>query len=302
MRVWVTGASGLIGSSLVRALRDDGHRVERAVRRPARAPDEIHWDVERGTLDPWPAAETPEAVVHLAGESLVAGRWNSDIERRIRASRVDATESLAAWLATREPPPRHFVSASGIGFYGDRGDERLDEQSRRGEGFLAELAEAWERAASALARVGSRTAQMRIGLVLARNGGALPRLLLPARLGLGGPLGHGRQFWSWIVLEDVVRAFLHVLERPALQGPINCVAPVAVIQREFARVLGRVLGRPALLPMPAAALRLLLGRMADELLLASQRVAPERLHASGFKFRHAALEDALRAVVGGGRG
>jgi hypothetical protein len=298
MKVLVTGAGGLVGSSLVPSLRAAGHEVLRAVRRPVAAQDEVRWDVARGSLDPWPDVAAPQAVIHLAGESLARGRWTKESERRAWESRVEATGALATWLAARSLPPRHLIGASAVGFYGDRGDEPLDETRPRGEGFLAELAEAWERAPLALAATGTRVAHLRIGLVLARRGGALPRLLLPARLGLGGPLGGGRQFWSWIALEDVVGAFRHVLERPSLVGPVNAVAPAAVRQREFARALGRALGRPAWLPAPAPLLRLLLGRMADALLLASQRALPERLRVAGYVFRQPTLEAALEAALG----
>ncbi len=298
MRLLLTGSSGLIGSALAPSLERAGHSVVRAVRRPATGPGQIRWDPASGRLE----GATPgwEAIVHLAGASLAGGRWNAARKRAAADSRIAATRTLCTELARLEPPPSVVVAASAIGYYGDRGDAWLDEDSSRGTGFLAALAEAWEKACEPAARAGIRVVNLRLGLVLACGGGALPRMLLPFRLGLGGPLGSGRQFWSWITLDDAVAAIAHALARDQVRGPVNVVAPDPVRQRVFARALGRALGRPAVLPAPAVALRLLLGEMADALLLASARVRPSRLAASDFAWRHAGLEEALRHVLAAG--
>ncbi len=237
-------------------------------------------------------------MVHLAGASI-AGRFTAKHRREVLESRRSGTRLLATTLAALERKPRVLVSSSAMGIYGDRGDEVLDEAAPPGQGFLAEVARVWEAETEAAARAGIRVVRMRTGLVLAREGGALRPLLVPARLGLGGPLGSGRQWWSWITLDDVCAAMTFAIEHDALDGPVNLAAPVAVRQAEFARTLGHVLGRPAFLPAPAFALRLVLGRgMADALLLASAHLAPARLTAAGFRFGFDTLEPALRHVVG----
>jgi uncharacterized protein (TIGR01777 family) len=222
------------------------------------------------------------------------------VRRLIRASRVEATRALSETLARRSPPPEVLVAASAVGYYGDRGDELLDEGSARGRGFLAELAEAWEKACDPARLAGIRVVHLRFGIVLSRRGGALKELWLPFRLGVGGPLGHGRQFWSWIGLEDLTAIVGEALQDRRLSGPVNVVAPEAVRQRDLAGALGRALRRPSVMPAPAAALRLVLGGMADEMLLASARVQPARLQAIGFQWRHPGLEDALRAALAPG--
>jgi len=254
------------------------------------------WDPEAGRIDR-EALEGCDAAVHLAG-ATISGRFTARHRRRVLESRRAGTRLLATTLAALQRPPRVLVSASAMGIYGDRGDELLTEASPPGRGFLAEVAVIWETEAMAAASAGIRVVTLRTGLVLAREGGALAPLLAPARLGLGGPLGSGRQWWSWIALDDQVAAIRHVIATETPSGPVHLVAPVAVRQAEFARTLGRVLGRPAFLPAPAFALRLLLGRgMADALLLASARLVPERLTASGFRFRFDTLESALRHVL-----
>jgi uncharacterized protein (TIGR01777 family) len=295
----VTGAGGLVGSALVAALAADGRRVDRLVRRPSRGPTEIPWDPATGRLAPDALAGT-EAVIHLAGESIGAGWWNAARKARIRDSRIGPTRMLAQALAALAPRPRVLISASAVGIYGDRGDEILDESSPPGTGFLAEVARAWEDATSPAASAGIRVVLLRTGLVLAREGGALARLLPVFRVGLGGPLGRGRQWMSWIALPDLVGAIRHALAADALSGPLNAVAPDAVRGAEFARALGATLGRPAFLPAPAFALRFALGReRADALLLSSARVVPGRLRATGFAFRWPGLAGALREVLGG---
>ncbi len=239
-----------------------------------------------------------DAVVHLAGASI-ARRFTREHLRRVLESRRDGTRLLAGSLARLSRPPRVLLSSSAIGLYGDRGEEALDEDSAPGRGPLAEIGKVWESETAPAARAGIRVACLRTGLVLAGEGGALAPMLLPARLGLGGPLGSGRQWWSWIALDDVTGAMLHALSEDTISGPVNLTAPQPVRQAEFARALGRVLGRPAFLPAPAFALRLLLGRgMADALLLASAKVTPARLLASGYRFRFTELEAALRRALG----
>jgi len=303
-RAWtvaVTGASGLVGSALVTGLTSAGHRVVRVVRGAGAASVAgqrlARWDPESGALEP-SALAGADAVVHLAGESVAGGRWTEAKKRRIRSSRVDVTRRLAEALPRLERPPRLLVSASAVGYYGDRGSEILREDSAPGPGFLAEVCREWEAATDPAARAGIRVVRLRIGMVLSRRGGALGAMLTPFRLGAGGPVGSGVQWVSWIAIDDLVGAILHALATESLAGPVNAVAPEPVTNRELARTLGRVLRRPALLPLPAVAARLLFGQMADELLLASARVEPARLRASGFTFRHARLEDALRHELG----
>jgi hypothetical protein len=292
-RVLVTGASGPIGAALFAELSSNGWQVMALRRGAGPGP---RWDPARGEIGAH-VFDGVSAVVHLAGESI-AGRFTARRKAAILSSRRDGTTLLAEAIARSPDPPRTLVSASAVGIYGDRGDETLDESSATGSGFLADVARIWEGATEPAARAGARVVIMRFGLVMTRAGGALPPMLLPARLGLGGPLGSGRQWWSWIAMSDLARAIRFALEREVLRGPVNATAPEPVRQREFARVLGRVLGRPAVLPAPAFALRLLLGReMADSLLLSSARVRPARLLAAGFEFQYPALEPALRAVL-----
>ena len=296
-RVAVTGATGLVGSALVPALLAAGHRVDRLTRRPPTAgTTDVEWDPARGRLDPR-ALEGVDAVVHLAGESIAARRWSAAVKERIRRSRVDGTRLLSETLGNLERRPRVLVSASAVGYYGDRGETPLTEDSAPGAGFLADVCREWEAAADAARSAGIRVVHPRLGLVLAKQGGALPRMTLPFRLGVGGVVGSGRQYWSWIELGDLVRAIELCLGLDGIAGPINAVAPAPVTNREFTRKLGKVLGRPTLVPLPALAVRLLLGEMGRALLLGSARVLPRRLERAGFHFRHPRLESALRAVL-----
>jgi uncharacterized protein (TIGR01777 family) len=298
LRVLVGGASGLIGRALVPLLRTQGHEVLRLVRREPRGPDEVEWRPERGVARLERAGEI-DAVVHLAGAGIADKRWTAARRDVLRDSRVRATRALAEALAARTRPPRVVVGGSAIGFYGDAGETWLDETSPPGEGFLAGLTRDWEAAWAPLDAAGARRVYLRAGLVLSPAGGALAKLLTPFRLGLGGRVGHGRQWWSWISIDDQIGAIAHALVTDGLRGPMNAVAPMPVTAGEFATVLGRVLRRPALLPAPAFALRAALGRgLADEALLASQRVRPAALAASGYRFRHENLEAALRHVLG----
>ena len=298
MKVYVTGSSGLIGTALLPALRGAGHEVVRMIRRPASSPDEVEWRPDAPTFDR-SVLEGAEAVVHLAGENI-AGRWTAAKKDRIRASRLEGTRVLAEALAGLERPPRVFVGASATGYYGDRGEDVLDEDSPPGKGFLPEVCQGWEAAADPLREAGARVAHVRIGVVLSPEGGALGKMLLPFKLGAGGVMGSGRQYWSWIAIDDVVGAILHVLSHETLSGAVNAVAPQSVTNREFTKTLGRVLRRPTIFPMPAFAARLALGEMADALLMASARVVPRRLQASGYAFRYPELEGALQHVLARG--
>lgn len=297
LRVAVTGSTGLIGSALVPALRAAGHPVVRVVRsRPAPGSGDVAWDPARGEIDA-AGLEGVGAVVHLAGEN-VGKPWTAEQKARIRGSREQGTRTLARALAGLRAPPRVLVSASAIGYYGDRGDETLDETASSGGGFLAEVCRVWEAEAQPARDRGIRVVHPRIGVVLSREGGALDRMLLPFRIGVGGRVGSGRQWMSWVALDDVVEAIRFALGRDTLEGPVNVTAPTPVSNEEFTRVLGRVLGRPAVLAVPAFALRLALGQMAEETVLVSQRAVPTRLTRSGFRFRYPELEGALRAVLG----
>lgn len=290
----MTGSSGLIGTALVARLHTAGHDVVRLVRRPPRAADEVRWDPAAGEIDVAGLAGV-DAAVHLAGAGVGDRRWTDSYKQTIRASRVDGTRTLATALAALTPRPRMLVSGSAVGYYGDRGDEVLTENSPGGEGFLAEVVQAWEAAAAPAAQAGLRVAFARTGLVLAPEGGALGRMLSLARLGLGGPLGGGRQWWPWITLEDEARAIEFLVERE-LEGPVNLSAPQPVRQGELARALGRALHRPSLLPAPAFALRLVLGEFADDV-LASQRMLPSRLLDAGFVFNQRTVEQAVDRVL-----
>ncbi|HKQ57485.1 MAG TPA: TIGR01777 family oxidoreductase [Candidatus Eisenbacteria bacterium] len=296
MRVLVSGTSGLVGGRLVSALRAAGHGVTRLVRTRPRGSLEYRWDPKLGIMDPAALAGC-DAVVHLAGESIAAGRWTRARKAAILESRVSGTRLIARAIGRAVPPPRVLVCASAIGYYGDRGDETLDEHSPPGDGFLADVVRAWEAAAQTAAREGVRVVHPRLGVVLSARGGALPRLVLPFRLGLGGPLGTGGQWMSWITLDDLVRVLTRLVEDPGISGPVNAVAPGPVMNRDMARTIGRILSRPSGLPAPAWALGLLLGQMGRELLLFSQRVKPVVLETSGFDFHHRSIEPALRHVL-----
>ena len=296
MNVLVTGSSGLIGSALVPVLRTGGHRVTRLLRSQARpGENQFRWDPEGGSLDP-SSLEGSEAVVHLAGAS-VAGRWTEAKKARILDSRVKGTKLLSDALASLERPPKVMVCSSAIGYYGDRGEEELTEESSPGSGFLADVARRWEAACQPAAEAGIRIVNLRTGIVLSPAGGALAKMLTAFRLGAGGRLGSGHQYMSWIALDDVIGAIRHALVTEELSGPVNAVAPNPVTNREFTRTLGKVLGRPTLLSMPAFAARLALGQFAEEGLLAGARVVPARLAQTGYQFRHPELEPALRRLL-----
>ncbi len=297
LNILVTGASGLVGSAVVAALESEGHRVTRLRRDGGAGPT---WNPAAHTIDLTPAPPL-DAVIHLAGES-VGARWTAGRKRRIRESRIGGTRLLCEALGRLPVPPRVLVCASATGFYGDRAEEWLDETSPSGAGFLAGICRDWEAATAPAEAAGIRVVPLRFGIVLAGQGGALEKMLPPFRLGLGGQLGAGRQYWSWITLEDVVRAVNYALNNPDLHGPVNVTSPNPVTNREFTAALGRVLRRPVFLAVPRFAVSLLFGEMGREALLASARVRPARLLASGFQFRCPDLELALRSALGSALG
>jgi len=299
LRVAISGASGLVGSALTAVLRAAGHDVLPMVRRgPTRDAEEIYWDPAAGNIES-DKLEGLDAIVNLAGESIAAGRWTAKRKARIRDSRVLGTGLIAEALARLENPPRVWVNASAIGFYGDRGDEPLDETSAPGTGFLAETTREWEAATGPAERAGLRVVKPRIGVVLAAGGGALARMLPVFRFGLGGRLGHGGQRMSWIALADVVGVIHFALTEPGLEGPVNTVAPAPVTNAEFTLGLGRALGRPTPFAVPAPLLRLALGEMGQELLLGGAHVVPRVLENAGYAFRLPDLAGALRSELAG---
>lgn len=295
MRIALTGSSGLIGSALLRVLREEGHTVVRLVRRPAAEPDEVRWDPGRGTLDA-AGLEGCEAVVHLAGAGVADRRWTESYKREIRDSRVRGTATVAEALARLDDPPGVFVCGSAIGFYGDTGDRAVDETEPPGTGFLPEVCQEWEAAAAPAAAAGVRTVHARTGLVVSREGGAWGRLFPLFRAGLGGRLGDSSQYWSFVALADHLAALRHLIDTPALAGPVNLTAPEPVTNREVTAAMGRVLHRPTVAAVPAVVLRAALGGFAEDV-LGSQRVVPARLLESGFSFAHPGIDDAIRAAL-----
>ncbi|MEU9501804.1 TIGR01777 family oxidoreductase [Streptomyces sp. NPDC048196] len=295
MRIAITGSTGLIGTALVRSLRTDGHDVVRLVRRAPAAADEVRWDPARQQVDTAGLAGC-EAVVHLAGAGVGDHRWTAAYKQQIRDSRVLGTRALAEALASMDVPPRVFVSGSAIGYYGDTGDRRTDEGAPAGHGFLPEVCVDWEAAARPAKDAGIRTVFARTGLVVARSGGAWGRLFPVFRLGLGGRLGDGSQYWSFISLHDHIAALRHLVTTEELTGPVNLTAPEPVTNREVTAVMGRVLHRPTLFSVPAPVLRIALGEFAGDV-LGSQRVVPKRLLESGFTFAHPRIVEAVRAAL-----
>lgn len=293
MKVAVTGASGLVGSALVPALRDAGHDVVRLVRRPPAGPDEVGWDPAAGTIDA-AGLEGVDAVVHLAGENI-GQRWTDSARERIRRSRVDGTALVARTLAGLERRPSVLVHASAIGFYGS-GEEPATESSPRGTGFQADVVEAWEAAAQPARDAGIRVVALRQAPIVAQHDGFVERMLLPFKLGLGGRVGSGTQWWSWLALPDAVRAYLFVLDSD-LAGPVNVAAPGALRNEDFVRALGHAVHRPTIFPLPAFAVRLAFGAMGEEMLLGGRRMLAERLAEAGFGFEHPELEPYLRSIL-----
>ncbi len=295
MDVLVSGATGLIGSALIPELEAKGHTVRRLTRTP-RSEGDVRWDPENGTIDG--ELDGTEAVVHLAGESIAEGRWTQEKKRRILESRQKGTRLLAEKVAELPEPPSVMVSASAIGYYGDRGNELLTEESESGDLFLSQVCREWEAAAEPAREAGVRVVHPRFGIVLSTEGGALGTTLPIFKLGGGGKIGSGKQYRSWVSFDDVIGAILHSMETEDLSGPVNVVTPGSPTNAEYTRVLGRVLDRPTFFTVPAPAARVALGGMADELLLASARIEPVRLQETGYSFRHPDLERALRYLLG----
>ncbi len=297
MNVLISGATGLIGSALIPELEGGGHRVIRLSRSRSSAEDTIRWDPASGALDASRLGGI-DAVVHLAGESIAEGRWTPQKKRRIMESRRQGTRLLAETLAGLSEPPEVMVSASAVGYYGDRGNELLREESEPGSDFLAEVCKVWEAAADPAREAGIRVVHPRMGIVLSTKGGALGRTLPVFKLGAGGRIGSGRQWWSWVTLDDVVGTIMHALGNDSVRGPVNVGSPNPLTNAEYTKVLGKVLNRPTIFPLPAPAARLALGELADALLLASQRMEPAKLKETGYDFRHPELESALRHLLG----
>jgi uncharacterized protein (TIGR01777 family) len=298
MNVLVTGSTGLVGSAVVALLTAGGHQVTRLVRTtPAHGAAEVYWDPAAKTIAT-PALEGLDAVVHLAGENIATGRWTPAKKRRIRDSRVQGTRLLCDALAQLVEPPTVLVSASAIGYYGDRGDRIMTEEDRPGTDFLAEVCREWEAATAPAEERGLRVVRLRTGVVLTPAGGALHKMLTPFKLGVGGIMGNGQQYMSWIARDDVVGIIQHALTADALRGPVNAVSPHPVTNQEFTKTLGQILQRPTVLPMPSFAARALFGEMADALMLSSTRVEPERLINSGYEFQFPELDGALRHMLG----
>ena len=296
MRIAITGSTGLIGSTLVPALRADGHEVRRIVRRVATAEDEATWEPKERRIDPR-ALDGVDAVINLAGAGLGDRRWTDDYRHTLLASRVDSTATIAEAIAERRDQVAVLISASAIGWYGDRGEQTVDESDAAGTGFLADLVHAWEAECTPAADAGVRVIKVRTGIVLSADGGALGKVLPLFRLGLGGRLGSGRQWMSWISLTDYVAAVRFLLTHP-VSGPVNFTAPQPVRNRDYTREIGHQLGRPTFATAPAAALRLAMPGFADEAILASQRVLPHVLREADFEFRHPDIAAALRDLLG----
>ena len=300
MKIAVTGASGLIGSRLCTFLKNDGHQVLRLLR-PQSVPEEssgadiLTWEPVAGEVNK-KALEGLNAVVHLVGEN-VAQRWTEPVKKRITGSRLRSTDFLCKTLASLASPPEVLISASAIGFYGDRKEEPVDESSSRGQGFLAELCQKWEAAASPAAEAGIRVVNLRTGIVLSTAGGALAKMLPPFQLGAGGILGSGEQYMSWITMTDTMEAIKFLIQNKILRGPVNLVAPNPVTNHDFTKALGKALGRPTFCPVPAAVARMVMGDMADEMLLTGAKVLPSKLEAAGYKFRYPDIDSGLKEAL-----
>jgi uncharacterized protein len=298
MNVLISGATGLVGSALIPELEAKGHSTTRLTRSPKRAGD-VGWDPDAGTIGG--DLEGTEAVVHLAGESIFSGptdRWTSQKKRRILDSRVKGTRLLAEEISSLTTPPGVMISMSAVGFYGSRGDEVLTEGSSSGGDFLAEVCREWEAAAEPAREAGIRVVHPRLGIVLSPEGGALGTTLPIFKLGGGGKVGSGEQWWSWVSLDDVIGAIVHAIENDAVEGPVNVGSPNPMTNADYTKVLGKVLGRPTIFPLPAPAARIMLGEVADALLLSSQRMEPAKLNSTGYTFRYPELEGALRHLLG----
>ena len=296
MKLLISGSHGLVGNALIKALEAGGHEIFRLVRHAPESDSEIEWSPDRYSIA-LARLEGFDAVVHLAGESIASGRWNEEKKRKIRESRVKGTKLLSDALANLARPPRTFISASAIGYYGNRGDELLTETSPSGDDFLSRVCVEWENVTAHAAEKGIRVVNTRFGIILDSNGGALAKMLTPFRMGVGGKIGNGKQWMSWIALDDVVGGIEYVLANETVKGPVNFVAPNPVTNAEFTKTLGRVLSRPTMFPIPAFGARLVFGEMADALLLSSQRVEPIRMKEASYRFKYPELEPALSHIL-----
>ena len=296
MKVLVSGATGLVGSELVPFLTNKGHDVYRLTHSKPREARDIVWDPPRHEL-PKARIEGTEVVVHLAGENIAGKRWNPNVKDDLRHSRIDGTRLLCETMTQLQVLPKTLICASAIGYYGDRGNELLNETSTHGTGFLADLCRDWEAACEPARGKGIRVVNLRIGVILSTKGGGLAKMLMPFKMGVGGVLGSGNQYWSWISIDDVVGVINHCITNESLAGPVNTTSPCPVTNYEFTKTLGMVLGRPTLIPTPGFAARLALGEMADDLLLSSSRVMPNRLSESGYQFLYPTLEPALKHLL-----
>ena len=295
MKILVSGSSGFIGSALIPYLQDKGFDVSRLIRKKIQPQIYIFWDPENGILER-ESVEGFDVIINLCGENIV-GRWTQKKKNRIKTSRVNSASLISKTISELTNPPKLFISASAIGFYGNRGDEVLNEESAIGKGFLAEVSNEWETAAKVNVNSGTRVVLLRIGLVLGKNGGALKQMLKPFKMGLGGMLGDGMQYWSWIALDDILGSIFHIINTDSIQGPLNIVSPDPVTNKEFVHILSEVLKRPASFHMPAFIVRFIFGEMADEGLLSSTRVYPAKLTESGYKFNYHDLKKALNDIV-----
>jgi uncharacterized protein (TIGR01777 family) len=297
MKIIISGASGFVGTALVSHFENHDHTVVRLVRRqPTDNETEAFWSPSASELDPR-VLSGADVVINLNGRSISDGRWTAEVKRELRTSRLQATRTIVDAIKRSDDPPALLINASATGFYGDRGDEELSEGASVGDGFLAELANDWESAALEARSQSTRVVLLRLGMVLG-DGGALEKMLTPFKLGFGGPMGSGRQWWPWIAMADVVGAVEHVIATPDLQGPVNLIAPEAATSKGFARALGEYLGRPAIVPAPGFAVKLALGEMADALLLSSTKAIPQKLEGAGYAFRAPTLAAAFRQILG----
>ncbi len=298
MKILISGSTGLVASALIPILHSKNHEIYKLVRKIGNQTNEILWDAEKGFSEENERKLNGfDAVINLVGDNVASERWNPEKKRRIRNSRVLGTRHLVEALGKQQIKPKIFISASAIGFYGNRGDEILTEDSQKGEGFFPEVCAEWEAEALKAKDFGARVVLLRIGIVLAKEGGALKKMLLPFQLGLGGVVGSGKQWMSWIALEDLTRIIIFALEKDSVENAINCTAPNPVTNYEFTKTLGKVLSRPTILPIPSLAIKFLFGEMGETLLLEGNRVLPKRLQDLGFEFRFSSLEDALRGIL-----
>lgn len=298
MKILISGASGLVGTHLIPTLKAKGHEVYKLVRKKPKAVDEIEWDATKGIAESeLPKIENFGAVIHLAGDNVADGNWTDEKKRKIKESRTIGTRVLIESLKKLENPPKTFIAASAIGFYGNRGDEVLTEDSAKDEGFFPEVCSEWEAESEKAADFGARVVMLRIGVVLSKDGGAIAKMLTPFKLGVGGVVGSGKQWMSWIELDDLIRLIHHALDNENVSGALNAVAPNPVTNEEFTKTFGKVINRPTIIPIPEFAIKLLFGEMGENTLLASTRVLPEKTQNTGFDFKFNDLESALKHAL-----